>query len=87
MLDQRVVEKIDECVGEFSVVVSFRNVEDHFAWAYVGVYGPNADGNIRFLGDKLAGLLSWWDFLGGHLHVCFRRAGGAATIQCNSFFE
>jgi hypothetical protein len=30
MWDRRVVEKIDECVGEFTRVVSLKNVEDHF---------------------------------------------------------
>jgi hypothetical protein len=37
MWDRRVVEKTDECMGEFSFVVAFRNVEDHFTWAFVGV--------------------------------------------------
>jgi hypothetical protein len=30
MWDRRVVEKINECVGEFTLVVTFRNVEYHF---------------------------------------------------------
>jgi hypothetical protein len=30
MWDRRVVEKIDECGGEVSSAVTFRNVEDHF---------------------------------------------------------
>jgi hypothetical protein len=53
--------KIIGCVVEFLVTVSFRNVEDQFAWAFAYVYGPNADGDRRFLWDELSGLLSWWD--------------------------
>jgi hypothetical protein len=36
MLDKRVVEKIDECAGEFTLAVTFRNIEDHSIWAFVG---------------------------------------------------
>jgi len=61
MWDRRVVEKIDGCVGGFSMAVSFKNVDDPFAWAFAGVYGPNADGDRSYLWDELAGLLSWWD--------------------------
>jgi len=72
MWDRRVVEKIDECVGEFYVACSFRNVEDQFAWAFVGFYGPNSNRYRRFLWDKLAGLLSWWNLpwcIGGDFNV------------------
>jgi len=62
MWDRRVVEKIDECVGEFTLAILFRNVEDYFSWAFAGIYGPNSDGDGRFLWDELAGLLSWWNF-------------------------
>jgi hypothetical protein len=55
------VEKIDECVGKFSLALTFRNVEDHFTWAFVGVYGPNYDRDRGLLWDELAGLLSWWN--------------------------
>jgi hypothetical protein len=41
--NRRVVEKIDECVGEFSLAISFRNIEDYSTWAFAGAYGPNAD--------------------------------------------
>ena len=34
------MEKIDERVREFFVACSFRNIEDHFTWAFAGVYGP-----------------------------------------------
>jgi hypothetical protein len=37
--DKRVVEKVDVCMGDFTLVVSFRNVVDRFVWAFAGVYG------------------------------------------------
>jgi hypothetical protein len=49
MWNRRVVEKIDECVGKFILVVSFRNFEDHFSCTFGGVYCPNFDGDKRFL--------------------------------------
>jgi hypothetical protein len=41
--DRRVVMKVEAYTGEFVVAVSFRNVDDDFAWAFEGVYGPNLD--------------------------------------------
>jgi hypothetical protein len=61
MWDKNMVEKINECVREFTLAVTFRNVEDHYACAFAGVYGPNSDRHRRLLWDKLAGLLSWWN--------------------------
>ena len=43
MWDRRMVEKIDEAVGRFSISCKFKNVVDHFVWAFTGVYGPNSD--------------------------------------------
>lgn len=43
------MEKIEACVGEYSIACSFRNVEDGFSWAFARAYGPNFDCNIRFL--------------------------------------
>jgi hypothetical protein len=42
MWDKRVVEKVVECVGDYTLVVSFRNVDDDSSWAFAGVYGPNS---------------------------------------------
>jgi hypothetical protein len=62
MWDKKVVEKIDECVGGvYTMAVTFRNVEDHFTWAFAGVYGPNFDRYRRLLWDKMANMLSWWN--------------------------
>ena len=41
MWDRRVVEKVDEAAGHFSVSCKFKNVADQFVWAFTGVYGPN----------------------------------------------
>jgi len=75
MWDKRVVEKIEECVGENIVACSFRRVEDGFSWAFAGVYGPNNDCDRRLLWEELAGLLSWWNLpccIGGDFNIiCF----------------
>jgi hypothetical protein len=39
MWDKRVVEKVDVCLGDFTLAVSFGNVVDRFVWAFAGVYG------------------------------------------------
>jgi hypothetical protein len=59
MWDTRVVEKVDECVEEFTLAVSFKNIADNFAWAFAGVYGPNSGCDRRRLWDELAGISSW----------------------------
>ena len=43
MWDRRIVEKIEEAVGRFSVSCKFKNVEDQFELAFTGIYGPNSD--------------------------------------------
>jgi hypothetical protein len=70
--DRRVVEKVDECVGRYTLAVSLRNADDNFMWAFGGVYGPNDAGEMRVLWDEMAGLISWWDRLwcfGGDFNV------------------
>jgi hypothetical protein len=59
MWDKMVVEKVVECVGVYSLAVSFRNVADHSTWAFAGVYGPHSDRERRLLWDELAGWLAW----------------------------
>jgi hypothetical protein len=36
MWDNRVVEKVDDCVGAYTLAVSFRGVVDQSVWAFVG---------------------------------------------------
>jgi hypothetical protein len=71
------VEKVDECVGEYTLAVSFKNIADNFARAFVGVYDPNSGCDRRLLWDELAGICSWWN-----LPWCIR--GG---LQCNAFSQ
>ena len=58
--DRRVVEKLEEAVGDFLVSCRFRNVGDNFEWAFTGVYGPNVDREKRLMWEELAGLYIWW---------------------------
>ena len=72
MWDRRVVDKMEEFVGEFTVTRSFKMVEDNFLWAFAGVYGPNSDNDRSVLWDELAGVHSWWDLpwcIGGDFNV------------------
>ena len=72
MWDKRVVEKLDDAVGYFSVSCKFRNVEDQKVWMFSGVYEPVIDRDRRLMWDELAGIRSWWDVpwcLGGDFNV------------------
>ena len=75
MWDRRLVEKLEEAVGDFSVSCRFRNVRDNFEWAFTGVYGPNVDREKRLMWEELAGLYSWWNLpwcVGGDFNtICF----------------
>lgn len=54
--DQRVVEKIKKFIGFFTAACSFKSVSDGFLWAFVRVYGPNPNNDLRLLWDELASL-------------------------------
>ena len=72
MWDRRVVEKLEEAVGNFSISCRFKNVSDHFEWAFTGIYGPILNRNRQFMWEELAGLNSWWNLpwcLGGDFNV------------------
>jgi hypothetical protein len=56
--DKRVLEKIEDCYGVYSLAVKFRLIEDNSIWAFAGVYGPNHARDRRILWDELAGLMS-----------------------------
>ena len=58
MRDRRVVEKVKEAVGHFSVSCKFKNVGDQFEWAFIGVYGPNLNKRRRVMWEELIGLIS-----------------------------
>lgn len=59
--DKQVVEKVDDGMGDFTMVCLFKNVEDGSQWAFAGVYDPNLDQATILLCDELAGLRSIWD--------------------------
>ena len=59
MWDIRVVEKIVEAVGHFSISCRFKNVSDQFEWAFTGIYGPNLNKKRQFMWEELASLNSW----------------------------
>uniref|UniRef100_A0A2N9FRM3 Reverse transcriptase domain-containing protein n=1 Tax=Fagus sylvatica TaxID=28930 RepID=A0A2N9FRM3_FAGSY len=61
MWNSRVVEKLEDAVGYFSVSCKFRNVEDHNVRMFSGVYGPNVDNDRGLMWDELVGIRSWWD--------------------------
>jgi exonuclease III len=72
MWDMRVVEKVDEAAGYYSLSCKFKNVLDQFEWIFTGVYGPNLDNDRDMLWEELAGLLSWWDVpccIGGDFNI------------------
>lgn len=50
-------------IGDYTLAVSFRNIEDCSIWAFAGVYGPNHASDRRILWDELAGIMSWWNML------------------------
>jgi hypothetical protein len=60
MWDRRVVEKVDEAVGHFSLSCKFRCVADQYEWAFSGVYDLQTDRERREMWDELYGLSSWW---------------------------
>jgi exonuclease III len=93
MWDNRVVKKVDVCLGDFTLAVSFRNVVDRFVWAFVGVYGPNSDMDRNLIWDELAGILSWWSLswcIGGDFNAaCFpsERSGEGNRPAMREFFD
>lgn len=60
MFDKKVVEILEECIGEFIVTCSFRNMQDGFQWAFAWVYGHNIDLVRRLLWEELA-IIPWWE--------------------------
>jgi hypothetical protein len=47
--DNKVVEKVDMCVGAYTLAMSFRNVGDLSVWALARVCGPNLNRDRRLL--------------------------------------
>lgn len=60
MWDCRVVEKVEEVVGQYSVSCRFKNVGDQLEWALTSVYGPNLNSMWYLMWEELACIFSWW---------------------------
>ncbi|KAL4644003.1 hypothetical protein ACB092_02G132300 [Castanea dentata] len=93
MWDRRVVEKVKEAVGHFSVSCKFKNVGNQFEWAFTGVYGPNLNKKRRNMWEELSRLISWWDLpwcLGGDfniIHFPSERLGAASYTRAMCRFS
>jgi hypothetical protein len=94
MWDKRMVEKVDVCLGKFTLTVSFRNIADQFVWAFARVYGPNFGIDRRLLWEEFAGILSWWNMpwcIGGDFNAARfpsegSREGSMSTMRNFSDF-
>jgi hypothetical protein len=60
MWDRRVVERVDEAIGCFSISCRFREVASSLEWVFSGVYGPNRAVERRLMWDELAGIATVW---------------------------
>ncbi|KAG6659987.1 hypothetical protein CIPAW_03G074300 [Carya illinoinensis] len=80
MWDRRVVEKLEEFIGRYTVACSFKSVSDNFLWAFAGVYGPNLNNNRVLLWEELAGLHCWWN-----LPWCIRGDFNVTRFPSESF--
>ena len=72
MWDRRVVEVQDCAKGQYSICCRFKNIQDQVEWAFLGVYGPNADVDRGILWEELAVIHSWWGVpwcIGGDFNV------------------
>ena len=52
MWDRRVVEKIEETMGHFSICCRFKNVSDQFEWAFTSIYGPNLNRKLQLMWEE-----------------------------------
>ena len=93
MWDKKVVEKLDECVGDYTVATSFTNVEDRYQWSFAGVYGPNTNTERRSMWDELVGLCSLWSLpwcIGGDFNFTrfpSKRLGGPSSSLAMTDFS
>ncbi|KAG6663824.1 hypothetical protein CIPAW_02G049700 [Carya illinoinensis] len=70
--DRRLVERVEEFIGNYTVACSFKSVADNYLWAFAGVYGANLDKDRSLLWDELVGIHNWWDLpwcIGGDFNV------------------
>lgn len=51
---------MDDCLEDYTVAISFTNVEDSYQWSFTGVYSPNTNTERQGMWDELASLCSLW---------------------------
>ena len=56
MWDKRVLEKLKDMVGTFSVLVRWQEVAVGFIWVCSRVYGPNENSDKGHMWDELVGI-------------------------------
>lgn len=59
--DRRVIAKLEDFIGTYTVACSFRSLDDNFLWAFASVYGHYLGSDRSHLWDELAGILSCWE--------------------------
>ena len=59
--DKRSLEVLDKEVGMFFVSYGFKNVEDGFAWVFIGVYGPLSKDGSTLLWEELGAIRGLWE--------------------------
>ena len=93
MWDRRAIDKVEEAVACFSVSCKFKNVIDHFEWAFTRVYGLNSDRDRRLLWELLSGLRRWnvpWCVRGDFNVVWFPSEHSGSvyfTMAMHQFFD
>lgn len=58
---------MEEFIGAYTVVCSFRSVEDGFMWVFAGIYGLNVNSNRHLMGG-----ISWSSQFVETSMVCWR---------------
>jgi hypothetical protein len=91
--DKRVVEKIEDCIGVYSLAMKFKSIEDNSIWVFAGVYGPNNIKDKRTLWEELVGLMSWWNLpwcIGGDFNITrfpSERSGAGCRLAMSDFAD
>uniref|UniRef100_A0A7N2LZ40 Uncharacterized protein n=1 Tax=Quercus lobata TaxID=97700 RepID=A0A7N2LZ40_QUELO len=83
MWDCRVVEKVEEVVGQYSVSCRFKNVGDQLEWALTSFYGPNL--NKRLGAENFTQAMhNFSDFISSHGPLDAPLEGGLYTWSTSS---
>ena len=85
MWDKRILERIENEVGTFSVSCRWKGISDGFEWACSGIYGPNLDGIKSAMWGELSDVKQRWNVpwcaIGDFNVVCFP----SERLGCESF--